>query len=96
MWLLASNRFPFPCVIRACGDAVEDLEVQKINALLFKFGLKLDVFVGSAFGQEDFILRLHHSTSPPLQRDHHGPLHPHHWALVVAGCRWRRSVPCCS
>ncbi|XP_015957479.1 pentatricopeptide repeat-containing protein At3g14730 [Arachis duranensis] len=39
------DKYTFPCVIRAC---VEDLEVKKIHGLLFKFGLELDVFVGSA------------------------------------------------
>ncbi|XP_047175777.1 pentatricopeptide repeat-containing protein At3g14730 [Vigna umbellata] len=42
------DKFSFPCVIRACGDIMEDLEVRKIHGLLFKFGLELDVFVGSA------------------------------------------------
>ncbi|WVZ24475.1 hypothetical protein V8G54_003019 [Vigna mungo] len=42
------DKFSFPCVIRACGDVMEDLEVRKIHGLLFKFGLELDVFVGSA------------------------------------------------
>lgn len=42
------DKFSFPCVIRACGDIMEDLEVRKIHGLLFKFGLESDVFVGSA------------------------------------------------
>ncbi|MED6192876.1 hypothetical protein PIB30_013969 [Stylosanthes scabra] len=42
---VAPDKYTFPCVIRAC---VEDLEVKKIHGLLFKFGLELDVFVGSA------------------------------------------------
>ncbi|XP_061341218.1 pentatricopeptide repeat-containing protein At3g14730 [Gastrolobium bilobum] len=45
---IVPDKFTFPCVIRACGDAVEDLEVKKIHGLLFKLGLELDVFVGSA------------------------------------------------
>ncbi|KAK7319297.1 hypothetical protein RJT34_04016 [Clitoria ternatea] len=42
------DKFTFPCVIRACGDAVENFEVKKIHGLLFKLGLEFDVFVGSA------------------------------------------------
>lgn len=42
------DKYTFPCAIRACGDAVEDLEAKKIHGLLFKLGLELDVFVGSA------------------------------------------------
>ncbi|KAK7363271.1 hypothetical protein VNO77_05407 [Canavalia gladiata] len=45
---IVPDKFTFPCVIRACGDAVIDLEVRKIHGLLFKLGLELDVFVGSA------------------------------------------------
>ena len=45
---MVPDKFTFPCVIRACGDAVQDLEVKKTHGLLFKFGLELDVFVGSA------------------------------------------------
>lgn len=42
------DKFTFPCVIRACGDAGDVFQVKKIHGLLFKFGLELDVFVGSA------------------------------------------------
>lgn len=45
---IVPDKFTFPCVIRACGDAGEGFEVMKIHGLLFKFGLELDVFVGSA------------------------------------------------
>ena len=40
-----ADKFTFPCVIRACCDVVE---VWKIHGMLFKLGLELDVFVGSA------------------------------------------------
>ncbi|KAL5054677.1 hypothetical protein RYX36_035359 [Vicia faba] len=46
--IVVPDKFTFPCVIRACGDSAEDLEVKKIHGLLFKLGLELDVFVGSA------------------------------------------------
>ncbi|PNX77513.1 pentatricopeptide repeat-containing protein at3g14730-like protein [Trifolium pratense] len=46
--IVIPDKFTFPCVIRACGDAGEDFEVKKIHGLLFKLGLELDVFVGSA------------------------------------------------
>lgn len=42
------DKFTFPCVIRSCGDAMDALDVKKIHGLLFKFGLELDVFIGSA------------------------------------------------
>lgn len=43
------DKFTFPCVIRSCGDALDDaFEVRKIHGVLFKLGLELDVFVGSA------------------------------------------------
>ncbi|XP_027347598.1 pentatricopeptide repeat-containing protein At3g14730 [Abrus precatorius] len=45
---IVPDKFTFPCVIRACADAAMDLEVKKIHGLLFKLGLELDVFVGSA------------------------------------------------
>ncbi|KAJ7968883.1 Pentatricopeptide repeat-containing protein [Quillaja saponaria] len=45
---IVPDKFTFPCVIRACCDSLEDLEVKKIHGLLFKLGLELDVFVGSA------------------------------------------------
>jgi len=46
--VVVPDKFTFPCVIRACGDAGVSLEMKKIHGLLFKFGLELDVFVGSA------------------------------------------------
>jgi pentatricopeptide repeat protein len=42
------DKFTFPSLIKACCDVVEVLEVRKIHGLLFKLGLELDVFVGSA------------------------------------------------
>ncbi|KAJ1389723.1 Tetratricopeptide-like helical domain superfamily [Sesbania bispinosa] len=45
---IVPDKFTFPCVIRACGDPAEVLEVKKIHGLLFKLGLELDVYVGSA------------------------------------------------
>ncbi|KAI9074986.1 hypothetical protein K1719_043036 [Acacia pycnantha] len=42
------DKFTFPCIIRSCGDAMDTFEVKKIHGLLFKLGLELDVFVGSA------------------------------------------------
>lgn len=39
------DKFTFPCAIKACLDV---LEIKKIHGLLFKFGLELDVFIGSA------------------------------------------------
>ncbi|KAM3698343.1 hypothetical protein ACB098_06G181700 [Castanea mollissima] len=42
------DKFTFPCVIKACCDIVEVLEVRKIHGLLFKLELELDVFIGSA------------------------------------------------
>ncbi|XP_020232988.1 pentatricopeptide repeat-containing protein At3g14730 [Cajanus cajan] len=42
---IVPDKFTFPCVIRACGDLIE---ITKIHGLLFKLGLELDVFVGSA------------------------------------------------
>ncbi|KAI9115936.1 hypothetical protein K1719_012866 [Acacia pycnantha] len=42
------DKFTFPCVIRSCVDAMDAFEVKKIHGLLFKLGLELDVFVGSA------------------------------------------------
>jgi pentatricopeptide repeat protein len=46
--IVLPDKFTFPCVIRACGDTGEDFEVKMIHGLLFKLGLELDVFVGSA------------------------------------------------
>ena len=37
------GKFTFPCAIKVCLDA---LEIKKIHGL-FKFGLELDVFIGS-------------------------------------------------
>ncbi|KAL9224411.1 hypothetical protein vseg_000445 [Gypsophila vaccaria] len=42
---VAPDKFTFPCVIKGCSDVVE---IRKIHALLFKYGLNLDVFIGSA------------------------------------------------
>ncbi|XP_019107397.2 pentatricopeptide repeat-containing protein At3g14730 isoform X1 [Beta vulgaris subsp. vulgaris] len=39
------DKFTFPCAIKGCSEVVE---VKKIHALLFKFGLGLDVYIGSA------------------------------------------------
>lgn len=39
------DKFTFPCAIKGCAEVVE---VKKIHALLFKFGLESDVFIGSA------------------------------------------------
>ncbi|BBH01069.1 Pentatricopeptide repeat superfamily protein [Prunus dulcis] len=39
------DKFTFPCVIRACSGV---LEVRKIHGLVVKFGLELDVYIGSA------------------------------------------------
>ncbi|XP_040987931.1 pentatricopeptide repeat-containing protein At3g14730 isoform X1 [Juglans microcarpa x Juglans regia] len=42
------DKFTFPSVIKTCCDVMEVLEVRKIHGLLFKLGLELDMFVGSA------------------------------------------------
>ncbi|XP_021767415.1 pentatricopeptide repeat-containing protein At3g14730-like [Chenopodium quinoa] len=42
---LQPDKFTFPCAIKGCSEVVE---VKKIHALLFKFGLESDVFIGSA------------------------------------------------
>lgn len=42
------DRYTFPCLISGCCDATEVLELKKIHGLVFKYGLDLDVFVGSA------------------------------------------------
>ncbi|KAK9267153.1 hypothetical protein L1049_009573 [Liquidambar formosana] len=39
------DKYTFPCVIKAC---LEVLEAKKIHGGLFKFGLEVDVFIGSA------------------------------------------------
>ncbi|RXH99001.1 hypothetical protein DVH24_011326 [Malus domestica] len=39
------DKFTFPCVIRGCSGV---LELRKIHGLVVKFGLELDVYVGSA------------------------------------------------
>lgn len=39
------DKFTFPCAIKGCSEV---LEAKKIHGLLFKFGLELDVFIGSA------------------------------------------------
>ncbi|XP_062101399.1 pentatricopeptide repeat-containing protein At3g14730 [Humulus lupulus] len=43
--VVVPDKYTFPCVIRACCDL---MEVRKIHGLLFKLGLELDIFVGSA------------------------------------------------
>ncbi|KAI4295401.1 hypothetical protein L6164_035450 [Bauhinia variegata] len=45
---IVPDKFTFPCVIRSCGDVMVALEVKKTHGLVFKLGLELDVFVGSA------------------------------------------------
>ncbi|GMH15969.1 hypothetical protein Nepgr_017810 [Nepenthes gracilis] len=42
---ITPDKFTFPCAIKGCPEV---LEVQKVHSLLFKFGLELDVFIGSA------------------------------------------------
>ncbi|GAB4850208.1 hypothetical protein Ancab_029502 [Ancistrocladus abbreviatus] len=42
---IAPDKYTFPCVIKGC---LEIVEVKKVHSLLFKFGLELDVFIGSA------------------------------------------------
>lgn len=42
------DKFTFPCVIKACSDLAKVVEARKIHGLLFKFGLQLDLFIGSA------------------------------------------------
>ncbi|XP_022152247.1 pentatricopeptide repeat-containing protein At3g14730-like [Momordica charantia] len=39
------DKYTFPCVVRSCCEA---MEVKKIHGCLFKMGLELDMFVGSA------------------------------------------------
>ncbi|KAM1032905.1 hypothetical protein TB2_035967 [Malus domestica] len=39
------DKFTFPCVIRGCSGV---LELRRIHGLVVKFGLELDVYVGSA------------------------------------------------
>ncbi|KAM6559564.1 hypothetical protein CsatA_028803 [Cannabis sativa] len=43
--VVVPDKYTFPCVIKACFDSIE---VRKIHGLLFKLGLDLDIFVGSA------------------------------------------------
>ncbi|XAR48014.1 hypothetical protein NMG60_11030695 [Bertholletia excelsa] len=45
---IVPDKFTFPSVIKASGDFKEISETRKIHALLFKFGLELDIFVRSA------------------------------------------------
>ncbi|XP_054802433.1 pentatricopeptide repeat-containing protein At3g14730 isoform X2 [Prosopis cineraria] len=45
---IVPDKFTFPCVIRSCSNAMDAFEVKKIHGLLFKLGLELDIFVGSA------------------------------------------------
>lgn len=42
---LVPDNFTFPCVIKACCDAID---VQKIHSLVFKVGLEFDSYIGSA------------------------------------------------
>ncbi|KAM7489369.1 hypothetical protein LguiB_026853 [Lonicera macranthoides] len=42
------DNFTFPCVVKACTEYFEVLEVKKIHGMLFKFGLEFDLFIGSA------------------------------------------------
>ncbi|KAM7270611.1 hypothetical protein ACFE04_029825 [Oxalis oulophora] len=42
------DNFTFPCLINGCCDVGDVLEVMKIHGLLFKLGLELDLYVGSA------------------------------------------------
>lgn len=42
---ISPDKFTFPCVIKGCSEVVE---MRKIHALLFKCGLELDAFIGSA------------------------------------------------
>ncbi|XP_023517268.1 pentatricopeptide repeat-containing protein At3g14730-like isoform X1 [Cucurbita pepo subsp. pepo] len=39
------DKYTFPCVVRSCCEV---MEVKKIHGCLFKMGLELDLFVGSA------------------------------------------------
>ncbi|PIA47731.1 hypothetical protein AQUCO_01400378v1 [Aquilegia coerulea] len=45
---LFPDKFTFPCVIKACCDLAEVMEVRKIHAEVFKVGLDGDAFVTSA------------------------------------------------
>ncbi|KZV22464.1 pentatricopeptide repeat-containing protein-like [Dorcoceras hygrometricum] len=42
---VAPDKFTFPCVIKACPDF---LGLRNVHGLLFKHGLKFDLFIGSA------------------------------------------------
>ncbi|XP_017250448.1 pentatricopeptide repeat-containing protein At3g14730 [Daucus carota subsp. sativus] len=42
---IVPDNFTFPCAIKACCDVIE---LKKIHGLLVKFGLELDLYVGSA------------------------------------------------
>ncbi|OIT30560.1 pentatricopeptide repeat-containing protein, partial [Nicotiana attenuata] len=54
------DKFSFPCVLKACCNVVD---VKKIHGLVFKLGLEVDLFIGSAllhsylmYGMVDFAL----------------------------------------
>lgn len=42
------DKYTFPCLIKCCCDVMAVLEVKKIHGLVFKLGLDLDVYIGSA------------------------------------------------
>ncbi|KAJ4703804.1 Pentatricopeptide repeat-containing protein [Melia azedarach] len=42
------DKYTFPCLIKCCCDVMDVLEVKKIHGMVFKLGLDLDVFIGSA------------------------------------------------
>ncbi|XP_010248045.1 PREDICTED: pentatricopeptide repeat-containing protein At3g14730 [Nelumbo nucifera] len=46
--VVVPDKVTFPSAIKACSDLLEVLEVRKIHAGLFKFGLENDAFVSSA------------------------------------------------
>ncbi|PKA51155.1 Pentatricopeptide repeat-containing protein [Apostasia shenzhenica] len=45
---LSPDRFTFPCIIKALTDLGDIIEIRKIHALLFKFGLDSEIFAASA------------------------------------------------
>ncbi|KAG0467465.1 hypothetical protein HPP92_018432 [Vanilla planifolia] len=45
---LAPDRFTFPCIVKALSDLHDAVELRKIHALLFKYGLESEIFVSSA------------------------------------------------
>ncbi|XP_075092803.1 pentatricopeptide repeat-containing protein At3g14730-like isoform X2 [Nicotiana tabacum] len=57
---IVPDKFTFPCVLKACCNVVD---VKKIHGLVFKLGLEVDLFIGSAllhsyliYGMVDFAL----------------------------------------